>query len=119
MAAVVQVADGDALNAGHAKRSLKVFASANAGANRSEADGVAGRHGARRGRKNVGLQHRLGDGGGGESAGAELNELATRQGILSHEIFGLARILGVSATASAGANHLRGRIIARSEERRV
>ena len=42
--AVIEVAHGDALYAGHAERRLEVFASANAGADGSEAHGVAGRN---------------------------------------------------------------------------
>ncbi len=47
VAAVVEIAYGDALNAGHTERGLEMFASADAGADRGEADGVAGRNWAR------------------------------------------------------------------------
>ena len=57
VAAVIQVADSDALDAGHVERSLEVFASANAGADGGEAHGVAGRDRARRGGKYAGLQN--------------------------------------------------------------
>ena len=81
VAAVIKIADGDALNAGNAERSLEVFASANAGADGGEANGVAGRDRTRRGGEHMGLQDGFGDGGRGESAGTELNELTAGQGI--------------------------------------
>src|SRR6266581_2783339 len=46
VAAVVEIADSHALDAGHIERSLEVFASANAGADGGEADGVDGRNAA-------------------------------------------------------------------------
>ena len=82
--AVVEVADGDALYAGNVKRGLEMFASANAGADGGEANGVAGRDRACGGGEHVRLQYVLGDGGGGDSAATDLNELTTRQGIFSH-----------------------------------
>jgi hypothetical protein len=89
VAAVIQVADGDALNARNLEGSLKVFASADAGADGGEAYGVAGSDRTARGGKQVGLQDRFGDRSGGESAGAKVNELTTGQGILCHEILRL------------------------------
>ena len=86
VAAVIEVANGDALNAGNVERSLEMFASANAGADGGEAHGVAGSDGTGRGGKQAGLQNIFGDGGGGDGAGADVDELTTSQGILSHEI---------------------------------
>ena len=88
VAAVIEVADGDALDAGNAERGLEVFASANARANGCKTDGVAGRD--RAGRKQtLRLQDRFGRCRGGDSAGTDLDELTTRQGIFCHEISAL------------------------------
>jgi len=85
--AVVEIAYRDALNARNRERCLKVLASANAGADRGEAHGVAGRNRARGGIEDVGLQNGFSDGGGDESAGTDLHELAARQGIFRHRSF--------------------------------
>src|SRR5271165_376748 len=61
-----------------------MFASANAGADGGEANGVTGRDRTRSGGKYAGLQDCFGDRGGGESASAEVNELTTGQGIFRH-----------------------------------
>ena len=89
VAAVIEVADGDALNAGNLEGSLEMFASANAGADGGEAHGVAGSDRTGRGGEQMGLQDRLWRRVGGESAGAEMDELTTGQGILCHEILRL------------------------------
>ena len=68
VAAVVEVADGDALNAGNLERSFEMFASANAGADGGEANGVAGSDRARRSGQHVRLQDSFGDCSSGESA---------------------------------------------------
>jgi hypothetical protein len=68
-----------------------MFASANAGADGGEANSVAGRNRTRRGGKDVGLQEHFGSAGGSDSSGAEVNELAARQGILSHEFYALTK----------------------------
>jgi len=86
VSAVIEVAHGDALNAGHVERGLEVFASANAGADGGETHGVAGRDRSCRGGKHAGLQNIFCDRGGGDGAGADVDELTTSQGILSHEI---------------------------------
>ena len=78
VAAVVKIADADALNAGDVERSLEVFASANAGADRGKADGVAGRNAPRGGVELMRLQDVFGDGGGSNRAGTELNKSTTR-----------------------------------------
>ena len=62
-----------------------MFASANAGADGSEADRVTGRNPARRSVKLMRLQDMLGDGSGSDRAGAELNESTAGQGILRHD----------------------------------
>ena len=85
VAAVVKIADRDALNAGHIERRLEMFASANAGADGGEADGVAGRNPARGSVELMRLQDVLGDGGSSDRAGTELNESTAGQGILRHE----------------------------------
>ena len=97
VAAVVKIADRDALNAGNVERGLEMFASANAGADGGEANGVAGGDGARPGREHVRLQDVFGDGGGGNGAAAEVDELTTSQGILSHEIPSSLVLLEISA----------------------
>ena len=89
VAAVIKVAYRNALNAGYLERSLKMFASAHAGTDGGEAYGVAGSDGTGRGGKQVRLQDSFCDRSGGESASAEVNELTTGQGILSHEILRL------------------------------
>src|SRR5580658_4152447 len=66
-----------------------MFASANAGADGSETNGVAGSDGTRRGRKYARLQHGFCDRGGGESARADMHELTAGQGILGHEVLRL------------------------------
>jgi hypothetical protein len=66
-----------------------VLASANAGADGGEANGVAGSDRTGRGGKQVRLQDSFGDRGGGKSASAEMNELTTGQGILGHEVLRL------------------------------
>ena len=100
VAAVVEVTNRDALDAGNAERSFEVFASANAGADGSETDGIAGSDGTRRGGKQMRLQDIFGDRGGGKSAGAEMNELTAGQGIFGHEIL---RLLNFRAWISASA----------------
>ena len=62
-----------------------MFASANAGADGGEADGIAWRNPARRSVKLMRLQDILGDGCGSDRAGAELNESTAGQGILRHD----------------------------------
>ena len=89
VAAVIQIANRNALHAGDAERSFEVFTSANAGADGSEANGVAGGDGTRRGRKHFRLQNRFCDRRGGKSAGAEMHELTAGQGILGHEVLRL------------------------------
>jgi hypothetical protein len=89
VAAVIEIADRDALYAGNAERSFEMFASANAGADGGEADGVAGSDGTRRGGKDARLQDSLRDRRGRKSAGAEMHELTTGQGILGHELLRL------------------------------
>jgi hypothetical protein len=89
VAAVIQIANRDALDAGDAEGSFEVFASANAGADGSETNGVAGSDGTRRGGKYARLQNSLRDRGGGDGARAEVNELTTGQGILGHEVLRL------------------------------
>ena len=84
VAAVVKIADADALDAGNVERSLEVFASANAGADGSEADSVAGRNAARGSIKLMRLQDVFGDGCSSDRAGTELNKSTTGQGILRH-----------------------------------
>ena len=54
------------------------------------------------GGKQVGLQNIFGDCSGGDSAGADVDELTTSQGILSHEILHF-RISLLSVTARAPA----------------
>jgi hypothetical protein len=89
VAAVIQVTDRDALDAGNTKRSLEMLASANAGADGSETDGIAGSDGTRRCGKYMGLQDIFCDRGGGESARAEVNELTAGQGKFGHEVLRL------------------------------
>src|SRR6201997_630891 len=97
MAAVVEIADGDALNAGNFEGSLEVFASANAGADGGEANGVAGGDGTRPRGEHMRLQDIFGDGGGGDGAAAEVNELTTREGMFRHEIFRPHKCVEISA----------------------
>src|ERR1700756_2484047 len=99
VAAVIEVADRDALNAGNVERGFEVLASANAGADGGETDGIAGRDGARSGGEHMRLQDIIGDGGGGDSAAAELNELTTREGMFRHEIFRPHKCSYISVTA--------------------
>jgi hypothetical protein len=66
-----------------------VFASANAGADGGEADGVAGGYRPRRGIESARLQNGLGDSGGYESSGTDLHELAAGHWILGHYFFAL------------------------------
>jgi hypothetical protein len=61
-----------------------MFASANAGADGGEADGVAGRNAPRGSVKLMRLQDVLGDGCIRDRAGTELDESTTGQGILGH-----------------------------------
>ena len=70
VASVIEIADTDALDAGNAERGVKVFASANAGADGGEADSVAGRYGASGGREDARLKDGFGDGGGGQCSAA-------------------------------------------------
>jgi hypothetical protein len=63
VAAVIKVADGDALYAGNVERSLEMFASANAGADGGEAHGVTRSDRARGRGEQVRLQHSFGDRG--------------------------------------------------------
>ena len=110
VAAVIKVAHGDALNAGDVERSLEMFASANAGADGGEAYGVAGRDGTRRGGEQVRLQDSLGDRSSGDGASADVDELTTSQGIVSHEILHF-RFHCVRDSDGAGAECLRGGIM--------
>jgi len=66
-----------------------VRASANTGADGSEANGIAGSDGTRCGGEYVRLQDIFGDRGGGESARAEMNELTAGQGKFGHEVLRL------------------------------
>jgi hypothetical protein len=109
VAAVIQVTNRDALDAGNAERGFEVFASTNAGADGSEANGVAGRDGTRRGGKHMRLQDGFGDRGGGDSARAEVNELTTGQGILGHRILRLDFVF--RDCVRGGTEWLRGGII--------
>jgi hypothetical protein len=86
VASVVYVADGDALNAGDLERGLQVFASANAGADGGESVRYRWERRARGRREQMRLQNILGDRGGGECAGAEMNESDDGTGILGHGI---------------------------------
>jgi hypothetical protein len=63
-----------------------MFASANAGADGSEAHRVTGSNWASLRVKHVRLQNRFGNCGGGDGARADVDELTTSQGILGHEI---------------------------------
>ena len=89
VAAVIKIANRNALHAGNTEGRFEMFASANAGADGGEADRVAGSHRARRGRKKARFEDDFRRAGGGESSRTDMNELTTSQGILGHEIFRL------------------------------
>ena len=85
VAAVIEIANADALHTGNAEGCLEMFASADAGADRSKVNSVAGRNRAWRSGQDMGLQYVLGDGSSDQGSGTDLHELAARQGILGHE----------------------------------
>jgi hypothetical protein len=89
VAAVIEVANRDALNAWNTKRCLEVLASANTGPNGGKADGIAGRYASRRSIELLGPQKVLGDGGRSDSSAADLHKLTPGKRRLGHEISAL------------------------------
>src|SRR5262249_59872366 len=92
VAAVVEVANGDALNAGNREGSLKVLTSTNAGADGGKANGIT-RCNRARGIECTWLENRLGDCSSDDRAGTDLHELAAGQGIFGHGSFRPHKVL--------------------------
>ncbi len=103
VAAVIEVANGDALNARNAEGGFEMLASADAGADGSETNGVAGRYRAPGGEKFVRLKKDFRGGGGGQGSGADMHELTTIQGMDSHEFAGPHSAADFPSTACAPA----------------
>jgi hypothetical protein len=89
-----------------------MFASAHAGADGGEANGIAGSDRAGRGGEQVRLQDSFSDSRRGEGARADVDELTTGQGMLGHEILHRFEFECVRDSARADAESLRGGIIA-------
>ena len=89
VAAVIEIANRNALNTGNAERGLKMLASADTCADGGEANGIAGRDRPGRCGEQVRLQNVLGDGGRSDRAASDLHELTSGKRRFGHEISAL------------------------------